>query len=171
MEVAENIIENVVGEMAELTKVHTPDAKTIEEVCDFLKSDIKTSCKAVVYQKKSDDSYVIVFVRGDMDVNDIKLQNTLKEEVYPAIITEASGIVAGFIGPKGNEDKATLLFDASLKGINSLVVGANEVDYHVTGFNLNRDFGEVTYVDVKNILEDGICPTFGTPAIKLSRGF
>lgn len=170
MEVADNIIHNEAGEVADFTKVLTPELKTIEEVSNFLGMDVKQACKAVVYQKKSDDSYVIVFVRGDMDVNDIKLQNYLKEEVYPAVITEDSGIVAGFIGPMGMAEKATLLFDGSLKGINSLIVGANEVDYHYTGFNMARDFGDVTYVDVTKILEGGICPKCGKAAIKLERG-
>ncbi len=170
MEVAQTIVKNASVPMEALTKVHTPNAKTIEEVCTFLGSDVKQSCKAVVYQKNVDDSYVIVFTRGDMDVNEIKLKNYLGEEVYPAIITEESGIVAGFIGPVNFAGNATLLFDISLEGIDSLVIGANEVDYHSTGFNVERDYGEVTYVDLSKILENGICPKCGQETIQLSRG-
>ena len=170
MEAAETIIKNHAGEIEPLTKVHTPNAKTIEEVMAFLGTDIKQACKAVVYQKNEDDSYVVVFTRGDMDINDIKLKNYLGAEVYPATIEESSEIVAGFIGPKGITSKATVLFDRSLEGINSLIVGANEKDHHCTGFNFERDYGPVTFVDLSKIQEGGICPKCGEHAIKLSRG-
>jgi len=170
MEAAETIIVNDTVAAAPLTKVHTPDAKTIEEVTGFLKSSIKQSCKAVVYQRNADDSYVVVFTRGDMDINDIKLVNHLGDQVYPATITENSGIVAGFIGPKGLSKDVTVLFDRSLKGIDSLVVGANEKDYHYTGFNFERDYGPVNYSDLSKIQEGGICPKCGNHSIKLSRG-
>ena len=170
MEAAANIIENQAGSVEELTKVHTPDAKTIEEVMDFLKADIKQSCKAVVYQRNEDDSYVIVFTRGDMDINETKLTNYLKAEVHPAIITEESGIVAGFIGPMSMAEHATLLFDASLEGIESLITGANESDYHYTGFNIERDFGPVNYVDLSKIIEGGICPSCGKHTLSVQRG-
>lgn len=170
MEAAETVIKNQAGNIEPLIKVHTPNAKTIEEVMTFLGTDIKQACKAVVYQKNEDNSYVVVFTRGDMDINDVKLKNHLGAEVYPAAIEESSDIVAGFIGPKGITDKATVLFDRSLEGINSLIVGANEKDHHCTGFNFERDYGPVTFVDLSKIQEGGICPKCGEKAIKLSRG-
>lgn len=170
MEAAETVIKNQAGNIEPLIKVHTPNAKTIEEVMTFLGTDIKQACKAVVYQKNEDNSYVVVFTRGDMDINDVKLKNHLGAEVYPAAIEESSDIVAGFIGPKGITDKATVLFDRSLEGINSLIVGANEKDHHCTGFNFERDYGPVTFVDLSKIQEGGICPKCGDYAIKLSRG-
>ncbi len=170
LEAAETIIKNDAGSIEALTKVHTPNAKTIEEVMTFLGTDIKQSCKAVVYQRIKDNSYVVVFTRGDMDINDVKLNNYLGEQVYPATIEENSGIVAGFIGPKGLTENATVLFDRSLEGINSLIVGANETDYHCTGFNFERDYGPVKYVDLSKIQEGGICPKCGNHSINLSRG-
>lgn len=170
LEAADNIIKNDTVAVEEFTKVHTPNAKTIEEVMEFLGTDIKQSCKAVVYQRNVDDSYVIVFTRGDMDVNDTKLNNFMGEEVHPAIITEESGIVAGFIGPQDMADKATLVFDSSLVGIDSLIVGANEVDYHMTGFNMARDFGDVEYADVCTVVEGGFCPQCGKEALSVQRG-
>ena len=107
MEAAENIIRNETDSVAEeLKEVYTPDIHTIEEVCDFLKMDVKRSCKAVVYQKNADDSYVIVFLRGDIEVNEAKLRNYLGEEVHPGVITEDSGIHPGYIGPVGLPDGA-----------------------------------------------------------------
>lgn len=170
MEAAETIIENATSEIEPLTKVHTPNAKTIDEVTRFLKRDVKQACKAVVYQKASDNSYVVIFTRGDMDINEVKLNNHLGEQVYPAVIEENSDIVAGFIGPVGLTKNATVLFDRSLAGLNSLIIGANENDHHYTGFNFERDYGAVEYVDVTKIQEGGICPKCGEHSIKLSRG-
>ena len=170
MEAAESIIKNEATEERELKKVHTPGFKTIEEVCGFLNVDVKKSCKAVVYQKNANDEYVVVFIRGDLDVNETKVRNFVGEDIYPATITEESGIVAGFIGPKGIDDKATVLFDSSLIGLNDLVVGGNEVDYHYTGFSISRDYGKAEYHDFAKIMEGGICPVCGKPTIKISRG-
>ena len=170
MEAAESIIKNEATEERELKKVHTPGFKTIEEVCGFLNVDVKKSCKAVVYQKNANDEYVVVFIRGDLDVNETKVRNFVGEDIYPATITEESGIVAGFIGPKGIDDKATALFDSSLIGLNDLVVGGNEVDYHYTGFSISRDYGKAEYHDFAKIIEGGICPVCGKPTIKISRG-
>lgn len=170
MEAAESIIKNEATEERELKKVHTPGFKTIEEVCGFLNVDVKKSCKAVVYQKNANDGYVVVFIRGDLDVNETKVRNFVGEDIYPATITEESGIVAGFIGPKGIDDKATVLFDSSLIGLNDLVVGGNEVDYHYTGFSISRDYGKAEYHDFAKIMEGGICPVCGKPTIKISRG-
>ena len=75
------------------------DCKTIEDVCAFLKSDVETSCKAVVYQKNSDDTYVVAFVRGDYEINETKLRNLVGEEIHAADITDDCGLVAGYIGP------------------------------------------------------------------------
>lgn len=170
LEAAENIIKNPAGEIEPLTLVETPNMKTIEEVTDFLKSEVTQSCKAVVYQRNSNDSYVVVFTRGDMEIDETKLTKAVGQAVYPGIITDESKIVAGFIGPMAFEGKATFIFDQSLAGIESLCTGANKVDYHYTGFNIARDFGEVTYKDVCKIQEGGICPTCGKETISIKRG-
>ncbi|MBQ8015997.1 MAG: proline--tRNA ligase, partial [Clostridia bacterium] len=74
MEAAESIIENKIeGESSELELVYTPDIHTIEDICNFLKTPLEESCKAVVYQKNMTDEYVVIFVRGDLDINETKL--------------------------------------------------------------------------------------------------
>ena len=76
MEAAESVIENAKDAADEpLTKVHTPNIHTIEEICDFLHSPLEKSCKAVVYQKNMTDDFVVIFIRGDLDVNETKLTN------------------------------------------------------------------------------------------------
>ena len=171
MEAAENtVINENAGEMEELACVETPECKTIEAVCEFLHKDILASCKAVVYQKNMDDAYVVAFVRGDYEVNETKLRNLVGEEIHPAEITEDAPIVAGYIGPYGISDKVTYYVDLSLKGINSLVAGANREGYHYTGLNLERDLDKVEYVDIAKVQEGGICPCCGKPSLAISRG-
>ena len=171
MEAADCLVKNEADEIAALTKVHTPNAKTIEEVVKFLGTDAKKLCKAVVYQKNEDDSYIIVFIRGDLEVNETKLRNHLGYEIHPAaVITEESGIVAGFIGAIGLDKKITTVWDKSLVGIENLVCGANETDYHYTGMNVARDIGEVTYVDVAKIYAGAVCPVCGQPVIEINKG-
>jgi prolyl-tRNA synthetase len=154
-----------------LSLVPTPEMATIEEVAGFLHKPHNATCKAVVYQKNADDSYVIAFVRGDLEVHETKLRNTVGAEIHSAVITQQSGIVAGFIGPKGlDTKKITVLFDRSLEGIGALVCGANQQDYHYTGFNIERDFGKVNYVDVARAIPGGICPVCGKPTLHISNG-
>ncbi len=170
MEAAECIVENEAGQLAPLKKVHTPNAKTIEELSAFLDLDEKRLCKAVVYQRNADDSYVIVFIRGDLDVNETKLRGFLGCEIHPATVTEESGIVAGFIGPMGLPEAVTVVWDRSLSGISNLVCGANEKDYHYTGFNVARDIGEVLYTDVAKTYAGAVCPSCGKHTITLQKG-
>ena len=171
MEAADCLVKNEAGVAEELTKVHTPNSKTIEEVVNFLGTDAKKLCKAVVYQKNEDDSYIIVFIRGDLEVNETKLRNYLGYEIHPATaITEESGIVAGFIGAIGLDKNIKTVWDRSLVGIESLVCGANEADYHYTGMNVARDIGEVDYVDVAKIYEGAVCPVCGKPVIAINKG-
>lgn len=171
MEVASCEIVNEAGEVGTLEKIHTPDIKTIDDLAKFLGCDSKVFAKAVVYQKNSNDEYVIVFIRGDLEVNETKLRNHLCEEIHPAVaISDDSGIVAGFIGPIGLTASVKVVFDKSLCGINSLVCGANEKDYHYKALNISRDVGDVEYVDVAKIYEGAVCPVCGKLAITVKRG-
>ena len=172
MEAAESIIKNeMTGESKELELVHTPDIHTIEDICNFLKTPLEESCKAVVYQKNMTDEYVVIFIRGDLDVNETKLTNYLCEAVHPAVITDDCGLFAGFIGPYNlDREKFTVLFDKSLENTHNLSCGANQLDHHYTGLKISRDIGDVEYIDLAKIKEGGICPKCGKPAINISRG-
>ncbi len=171
MEAAECIYEGVSTlQNTELEKVHTPDKHTIEDVCEYLGADPKKSVKAVVYQRNDDDAYIVVFVRGDLDVNETKVRNYIGCEFHPAVITEECGLHAGFIGPVGITENCTVLYDRSLQGENDLVCGANETDYHYKGFSPARDADIKEYGDFAKITDGGICPCCGKHSIKVSRG-
>lgn len=171
MEAAECITENISDtELNELELVHTPDAHTIEDLCAFLKTTPEKTCKAVVYQRNKDDSYIIIFLRGDLDVNETKVTNFLGCDIHPAVITEESGIVAGFIGPKDLPENVTVLYDNSLVGLTNFPCGGNKLDYHYINFNMERDFGEVEYHDFAKAHIGGICPVCGKHTLDVSRG-
>ncbi len=171
MEAAENIVENISAKREEeLCCVETPNCKTIEDVCAFLHSSVETSCKAVVYQKNKDDSFVVAFVRGDYEVNETKLRNFIGEDLHPAEILEDSPVVAGYIGPYALSDQVTYVLDRSLEGIGALVAGANKEGYHYTGLSLERDLENVSYVDIAKVKENGICPCCRKQALTIKRG-
>ena len=171
MEATPNVVDYVrTAESKALEKVATPGKQTIEEVSAFLGVEAKDTCKAVVYQQNKDDKYVVLFLRGDYDINETKLTNYLGCDVHPAAITDDCGLVAGFIGPVGITDNCTVLYDNTLKGVNNLVCGANENEYHMTGLDFDRDLPGAEFHDFAKVKEGSICPKCGKHALTVSRG-
>lgn len=171
MEAADCIVHNDPDEaMAPLEKVATYDNKTIEDVCSFLHGSAEKSAKAVVYQRNEDDSYVLVFVRGDLEVNETKLRNYLKAEVHPAVEIDHAGLVAGAIGPVNPAKGITVVYDRSLEGTRNLVCGANEEGYHFTGLNMDRDVPDAEYVDVAKATVGGVCPKCSKHSLTIKNG-
>ena len=155
-----------------LLPVETPGVHTIEELADFLHIPPSSTCKAVVYQKNQDDSYVVLFLRGDLEVNEAKLTSFLGEDIHPAVITEESGMQAGFIGPVSllAPEGTTVLFDRSLEGLSGLACGANKEGWHLTGLDLKRDCPDAVYRDFAKAFAGGICPVCGKRSLTISRG-
>lgn len=159
-------------ESGPLLPVETPGVHTIEELADFLHIPPSSTCKAVVYQKNQDDSYVVLFLRGDLEVNEAKLTSFLGEDIHPAVITEESGMQAGFIGPVSllAPEGTTVLFDRSLEGLSGLACGANKEGWHLTGLDLKRDCPDAVYRDFAKAFAGGICPVCGKRSLTISRG-
>lgn len=171
-EVAVSVVDNEEDKEVKIELVNTPNKKTIEEVCKYLNRTPKQSCKAVCYAVKGDESKsVVVFIRGDLDVNETKLSKVILSEVVPNDLTDNKNLVAGFIGPyKLNVDKNTILvFDKSLAGIKNAICGGNKVDYHYVGVSFNRDIN-VEYHDVANVAEGMVCPMCGKGHLYFNRG-
>ena len=168
LEATDCIVKNESNGIKSLEKVATPDKKTIELVCEFLKLPVETSCKAVIYQKINSGELIVLFIRGDIEANETKLVNYIGEPICPATITEDSELVPGYLGPA--KHRAILLFDKSLMNIDALCCGANEAGYHFTGFNIARDFGVVEYHDFGKAKEGGICPKCDNESLQVKRG-
>ncbi|MBO4384840.1 MAG: proline--tRNA ligase [Clostridia bacterium] len=172
MEACEAITENTADPVSEpLTEVFTGEAKTIEEVAEYLKVTAEKTCKAIVYQRNADDSYILVFCRGDRELNETKLTNYLRAEIHPAVEIENANLAAGNIGPVRLTTTATVLFDRSLVGANNLVCGANKAEYHMTGFDPARDLpADTAFIDLTKAVEGGVCPKCGKHTVKVKRG-
>ncbi len=172
LEVAEGVIEGYPADPQPLEKVHTPGKKTIEEVAGFLGVPTHQTAKAVFYDADADGKPVMVIIRGDRDVNEIKLAKVL--QVMPAPASDeritAAGSIPGYASPMGlDASKWRLVVDHTVAQSNNLVTGANEVDYHHKNFNLYRDLPGVKTVDVC-ALQDGDGLPEGNGKITLQRG-
>ena len=172
LEVAENILPaaSPSEESEALALVHTPGMQTIEDVAAFLHLPQQQSCKAVVYQRESDDKYVILFLRGDLEANESKITKFIGDEIYPAGDSENSGLHFGYIGPYDLPGDHIVLYDRSLEGMANLFCGANQPEHHYTGLDFDRDVGSVELHDFAKIQDGGICPQCGKAAISISRG-
>lgn len=157
-----------------IEKVHTPDAESIDDVAKFMGTEASDSCKAVFYESGEMDELIFVVIRGDLEVNEIKLKNHLKlHTLYPAVEEKisVSGAVAGYASPMGiNLEGVKLIVDPTVKGSSNLIAGANEVGHHIKNFNFDRDCGEVgEVVDIATVRAGDPCPVTGA-ALEEIRG-
>ena len=156
---------------AELEKVHTPGQKSIEEVSAFLDTDAAKCIKTLLFQV--DDKQVVVLVRGDHEVNDIKLKNyynaSVVELAEPEATKEILGCAIGSLGPIGVSDGVEIIADAAVETIVNGVTGANEEDYHYINVNPGRDFTVTAYVDLRFIQEGDLSPD-GNGTIQFAKG-
>ncbi len=158
-------------EMGEMTRVHTPGVKTIEQVAKFLGVPEHRLAKAVVYKPTTTDGRtVIVMIRGDREINENKLSKILQAmpEFADDAAFEHSGIVPGFASGYGAVN-ARVIVDTSLRGERNLVTGANKVDYHITNFNIERDMPNAEFADVSAVQDGDKCQCCGAPII-INRG-
>lgn len=164
--------------MLELQEVHTPGTKTIEEVAGFLNIDKTKTIKALLFEKYDEDGkadgYVAAFVRGDRDLNMIKLVNALNIPEHAIAFADESkleaaiGAVGGFTGPIGLHD-CTIVVDSELVGLKNLCAGACKLDHHILNVNYGRDYEGDIVTDLKVLKEGDPCPVCGAP-IKHTRG-
>jgi prolyl-tRNA synthetase len=170
MEVATSKLTHEECEEGELSKVHTPEIKDIDSLSEFFKVPSSRLLKAIVFQAESSGKPVIVFIRGDLEVNEAKIKSLIKDNIVPYTKYEYSSLVFGFIGPyKLKAEGAHIIFDESLRDENNLICGANEVDYHLKGFSLMRDYGKVDFQDAAKVKEDDQCPHC-SGKLRLKRG-
>ncbi len=160
------------AEALPLEKVHTPGAKTIEEVAAFLGVKAENTAKAVFYADP-EGNLVFAVVRGDFEVNESKLKKLLgiSELVFAndEQIRKA-GAVPGYASPLGMDPKKVkIVFDPSAAESPNLVVGANEADYHYRNFNYGRDLDGALVSDIVCVREGDPCPVTGLP-LQLKRG-
>lgn len=143
----------------EMEKVLTENKKSIEEVVGFLNVDASKCIKSLLF--KVDDQYVLVLVRGDHEVNDIKLKNlysaSIVELATPEETKEILGCSIGSLGPVG-VNKVEIVADPAVQAIVNGVCGANEEHHHFINVNADRDFSVTKYSDIRFIQEGDLSP-------------
>ncbi len=167
------IVEAVATGDAAVVKVHTPDRKTIAEVAAFLGLPESGTTKTLVLSN-GDGQFVMALVRGDHELNELKLKNRLGwDEIRMATdeeILRFTGSPPGFLGPIGLKEPLQVVADYSLLQMNNLVTGANEVDQHLTGVNQGRDFTPDQYADIRLIGAADPCPRCDNGTLEVWRG-
>lgn len=155
-----------------LEKVATPGRKTIEEVAAFLGLEPRHTGKAVCYLD-GDDRLVFAMIRGDFEVNEAKLRNVLRAndlKFADDARVRAAGAEPGYASPLALDPaRVRIVVDRSVAASASLVVGANESDYHMRNFNLARDAPGAEVADIACVREGDTCPKTGRP-LQLRRG-
>ena len=162
------------GENLPCEEVHTPNAKTIDEVAAFMGLKGDAFVKSLVYV--ADGKPVMVCVRGDREVNDVKLKHFLdakKIELadYDTVL-KVTGANAGSVGPvKPADATLRIVADQDLKGATGCIVGANKDDYHLKNVDLNRDakIADADYADLVVVKDGDICAKCGRPIV-IKRG-
>ncbi len=159
MEVATAKLDRYESEEEAITEEHTPDIKDIDGLCSHFNVPAHRTLKTAVFEVEGRKEPLIVFIRGDLQVNESKLSKVVQANVTPFTNYESLDLAYGFIGPVGlNAGNAQVIYDQSLEGEKNLISGANKTDYHVKGVSIARDLGITEFVEVAEVKEGQTCP-------------
>ena len=157
------------SELMDMERVETPGQRTIDEVARFLNVTSRNLVKTLIYVV--DEEPVAVLVRGDHELNEAKLKNTLNaqsvEMASERTVEETTGAPMGFVGPVGLKIK--VLADNVVRTMANFVVGGNEKDLHLKNVNFERDFKIAQFGDLRTIAQGDPCPRCGG-AMSFGRG-
>jgi prolyl-tRNA synthetase len=152
------------GASEEIREVATPGQSSIEQVSAFLGVPPERLVKTLIYEATKDGSrrLVAVAVRGDREVNEVKLANFLDVEGVTLAsedrVAQATGAPVGFAGPVGLPKEVRLVADESVRGLADFVAGANRADAHVAGVNWGRDAEPSAWADLLLVTGGDPCP-------------
>ena len=154
-----------------LEETATPGAHSVAELCDFLRVRPENVIKTIIFA--ADGISVAALVRGDREVNEIKLKNLLGASVLeparPEQVLEWTGAPVGLAGPTGLHRVMRVYADLELKSGNDWIAGANKKDTHVRHLDLARDASLACFADLRFATEGDACPQCGAP-LKFARG-
>ena len=154
--------------------VETPNTKTIKELSEFLNIPEEKTVKAVMLKEVLEDkvNYVLALIRGDLDVNEIKLKNAVNASMELEMMTEEEcekfGIVPGFAGSYEKKEGLTVVIDETVKYVRNFALGANKKDYHFINVNL-EDLHYDVVADIRTARAGDISPD-GKGVLKIARG-
>ncbi|MCZ7602338.1 MAG: proline--tRNA ligase [Melioribacteraceae bacterium] len=164
VEVAKSVIDpvNRLSVSKQIEEISTPNVKSIDELCEFLKIDQRETAKSRIYIHN--DEPVLILMSGNDEVNETKLESVLGGNVrpgHPEELNEITGADAGSIGPIGF--KKRIIADNRLMDGNNLYSGANKNDYHIGGIDLKRDVPTIEYADLRTVESGEKCIQCGSP--------
>jgi prolyl-tRNA synthetase len=155
-----------------LERVTTPGQKSVEEIAKFLGVPSTQVVKTLVLL--ADNEPVVALLRGDFDLNEIKLKNHLGcaelEMAGDDVVLKVTGAPTGYAGPVALAGKVKVVADLSLEGMHNFVVGANAGDTHLKNVNLGRDFSVSGFVDIRNVVVGDPCPRCDSGKLEIWRG-
>lgn len=163
-----HVIEAADEAALERAEVETPNCKSIADVCAYLNMPVEKSVKAVAY--KSEKGLILCFVRGDHEVNEVKVINTcgvLEVEMADESMLVEAGTCGGYMGPVGiDPEKVMVVVDHSVMQMHNFCCGANKEGYHMVNVNPGRDFTPTFVADIRLIQEGDPCPHCGGKVAK-----
>ncbi|MDD6563998.1 MAG: proline--tRNA ligase [Clostridiales bacterium] len=154
-------VDQIEGDLP-LEKIETPNAHTIDELVESLGMQAHNFAKTIIY--KADDKYIAAMVRGDRDVNEVKLKNLVGcrddlELAEPAVVRDITNAQVGFAGPINLG--IPIYADKEVELMKNFVVGANETDMHYKNVNMDRDFTPDVVADIRVVVTGDKCPKCG----------
>jgi len=159
-------------EMLPREEVPTPGVRTIEELSKFFNVGPETFVKTLIY--KADGKPVAVILRGDHQLNEIKLRNALGaasvELADEAAIEQVTGAPVGFAGPQGLDKRVDIIMDAGVAPMKNFISGGNRKDVHMKNINRGRDFEARITTDLREAVEGDRCPRCAGGKLQLRRG-
>ena len=176
VEKAVSIIELKESDEKKLTKelVKTPHAKTIEDLANFLNIPKEKTVKAVMLKEVTEDgeNFVLALIRGDLDVNSIKLKNAIGAKIELEMMTpeecERFGLVPGYAGSYQKKDGLKVVIDETVKYVRNFALGANKEEYHYINVNI-EDIVYDLVADIRKAKEGDTSPD-GKGTLKLAKG-
>lgn len=152
-----------------IEEVYTPNVKTIEDISNFLNVPVTKIIKTIILT--NGEKVVAVLIRGDFDINIVKVKNLFNwDTIYFATeetIKEVTGAPVGFAGPIGID--CDIIADFSVKNLKNFIVGANKKDYHLKNVNFSN-FKNVEFFDLRNAVEGDPCPKCENGKLEIYRG-
>ena len=164
--------------MGDVELVATPGAKTIAEVTEHLGVEASALIKTLLYQVGED--VVAVLMRGDHDVNEVKLKTLLEghferpladlELATDEVVTRVTGAPVGFAGPSRLREAVVMVADEAVSGMRNAIAGANRKNKHVKNINVGRDFEVAHFADLREAQQGDVCGRCGQGRFEIHKG-
>ncbi len=159
-------------EQLEMEDIDTPGVRTIEELTAFLNISPREVVKTLIYM--ADEKPVVAILRGDHQLNDLKLKRALGadslELADDKTIEKVTGAPVGFAGPQGIEAGVPIIMDRSVSPLSNFTTGGNKKDVHTKNVNRGRDFQVTKVADIREAAENDHCPRCNDGKLQLRRG-